>query len=206
MRLQFQPLPTHRMADPLILDVLDAPAEARHRFSPVRYLGDEWDLTHLDSFAFKADIGFEVTVVVTFSCHCFSHSFRWDPRPRTEILDVEIYKDDKEERVLDPLRYELSKTLLQQLITGLPSRHIVVADVQSRNFLTWEVLLEGGQKSVYAVFFEVERDRRRGQRLLLRVQSAYVLDQGLTRRQKDAKKVRFITLLKAAYAGRTINP
>lgn len=56
------------------------------------------------------------------------------------------------------------------------------------------------------MFFDVEKDQRRGQRLILRVQSAYVLDQGLTRRQKDAKKVRLVTLLKAAYAGRTINP
>jgi len=44
------------------------------------------------------------------------------------------------------------------------------------------------------------------QRLILRVQSAYVLDQGLTRRHKDAKKVRLVTLLKAVYARRTINP
>ncbi|WP_179403958.1 hypothetical protein [Burkholderia guangdongensis] len=194
------------MAESLKLEVLDPPADSRHRFAPIRYNEDDWDLTHLDSFAFKADIGFEVTVVVIFSCHCFSHSVRWDTRPQSEIPEAEIYRDDREESVLDPLRYHLSKTLLRELVIALPSRHIIVANVKSRNFLTWEMQAKGGKQSIYAVFFDVEKDQRRGQRLILRVQSAYLLDQGLTRRQKDAKKVRLVTLLKAAYAGRTINP
>jgi len=186
--------------------VVDPPADSRHRFPPIRYYDVDWDLTHLDSFAFKVDIGFEATVVVIFSCHCFSHSFRWDTRPRAEIPELEIYKDEKEERVLDPVRYQLSRTLLRKLITELPSRHIVVANVQSRNFLTWEVQRETGRPSIYAVFFDVEKDQQRRQRLILRVQSAYVLDQGLTRRQKEAKKIRLTTLLKAAHEGRTIRP
>ena len=188
------------------LEVLAPPVDSHHCFRSIRYYDAEWDLSHLDSFAFKINIGFEVTVVVIFSCHCFSRSFRWDGRPRTDVPDVEIYKNEKEERVLDPLRYELSKSLLRELIVALPTRHIIVANADSRNFMTWEIQAANGAKSVYAVFFNVGKDKHRPRRLMLRVQSAYLLDSDLTKRQKSAKRVRLKTLLKAAYEGRTIRP
>lgn len=53
------------------------------------------------------------------------------------------------------------------------------------------------------MFFEVKRDSRRKKRILLHVQSAYLLDT-LTDRKKKAGKVRFHVLLKAAYEGRKI--
>ncbi len=188
------------------LEVLAPPADSHHRFPAVRYYDAEWDLSHLDSFAFKTNIGFEATVVVIFSCHCFSRSFHWDTRPRADIPDAEIYRNEKEERVLDPLRYALSKNLLRELIVALPSRHIIVANADSRNFMTWEIQAADGVTSVYAVFFDVEKDKHRQRRLMLRVQSAYLLDGGLTKRQQSAKRVRLKTLLKAAYEGRTIRP
>jgi hypothetical protein len=194
------------MAETGRLEALDPPADSRHRFPSIRYYDTNWDLTHLDSFAFKADIGFEATVVVIFSCHCFSHSFRWEARPRIEIPEAEIYKDEKEERVLDPVRYRLSRDVLRELIMGLPGRHIIVANVESRNFLTWEIRTADDKDLVYAVFFDVERDKHRKKRLILRIQSAYRLDNGLTKRQKSTKKVYLNTLLKAAYEGRVIRP
>ena len=54
------------------------------------------------------------------------------------------------------------------------------------------------------MFFSVERDARRKGRMILRVQSAYLLDGGLTKAQKEGRKVRLGTLLKAAYEGRPI--
>lgn len=159
--------PANRMTALPKLEVLDPPADSRHRFPSVRYRDLDWDLTYLDSFAFKADIGFEVTVVVIFSCHCFSHSFRCDTRSRAEIPEAEIYRDEKEARVLDPLRYHLSQTLLRELIVALPSRRIIVANVASRNFVTWEVQAADGKEFIYAVFFDVEKDQRRRQRLIL---------------------------------------
>lgn len=50
------------------------------------------------------------------------------------------------------------------------------------------------------MFFEVEKDRRR-KRLILRVQSAYVLEGGLTRRQREAKRIALSTLLRNIHKG-----
>jgi len=188
------------MAESSRLESLDSSTD--HRFAPVRYFDANWDLAHLGSFAFKADIGIEVTVVVIFSCHCFTRRFQWDPRPRARIPECEIYRDAREERVLDPVRYELSRTLLPEVIATLPQRHIVVANAGTSNFLTWEVRPPEGGEIVYAVFFEVAKDKRRNR--ILRIQSAYPMEAGLTARQKRAKRVRLPTLLKAAYEGRII--
>lgn len=65
------------------------------------------------------------------------------------------------------------------------------------NYFTTEVT---GSESpgVYAVFFEVQRDKRRKRRLLLYVQSAYRLEQ-LNNRLAKGGKVRFATLLRKTY-------
>ncbi|WP_256097634.1 hypothetical protein [Burkholderia cenocepacia] len=54
------------------------------------------------------------------------------------------------------------------------------------------------------MFFEVSKDRIRKRRLILRVQSAYMLDGGLNRRQREARKVALRTLLRASLEGRKI--
>lgn len=173
-------------------------------FPAVSFYGSPWDLSHLDSFAFKADIGFEVTVVVIFSSHCFTHSFKWDARPVSEIPHHEIYDYGGEKRVLNPIRYALSQTQLRPIINELSQRRIIVANDQSQNFMCWEIVDRSDIPHTYAVFFEVGRDEQRRGRLLMRVQSAYPLEDGLTKRQKQAKKVNLNVLLKAAYEGRRI--
>jgi hypothetical protein len=40
--------------------------------------------------------------------------------------------------------------------------------------------------------------------MILRIQSAYVLDGGLTKRQVKARKIAFETLLRATYLGKKI--
>jgi hypothetical protein len=56
-----------------------------------------------------------------------------------------------------------------------------------------------GEKPIrYAVFFEVKRDRKRKRRVLLRVQSAYILDEP-SKRLLKADKMRFQVILKRAY-------
>ncbi|CAE6901205.1 hypothetical protein [Paraburkholderia domus] len=190
------------------LQVFESPECATHFFQPVVHHGTPWDLSHLDSFAFKCDLGLSsvVTVLVMFSCHCFSHSFARDGRARIEIPNVEIYDDGREQRVLDLGRYELSKHLLRDLVMTLGERPIIVADEQQPNFMTLQKTNADGTTSLYAVFFEVEKDRARKQRLILRVQSAYLLEKALTKRQRQAKKVAFKTLLRATYEGRKIRP
>jgi len=106
--------------------------------------------------------------------------------------------------VLDPQRYELSRRFLREIVVNLSGRHITVADEKQPNFVTLEHVNADGTSLLYAVFFEVKKDSSRRRRLVLRVQSAYLLDKGLTRRQAKGGKVAFETLLRATYLGKPI--
>ncbi|TGN97095.1 hypothetical protein PL79_013545 [Burkholderia sp. USMB20] len=186
--------------------ITETPADSASSFPPTIYRGERWDLSHLRPLTFICDLetGFDVTVLVLFSCHCFTRSFKWDQRDRDAIPDDEIYDDGRETRVLCADRYHGSRRLLRDVIVGLPARRIVVADERQRNFVTVETVLSDGTQRVYAVFFEVSKDRARKRRLVLRVQSAYLLEGDLTKRQRDARKVALRTLLRASLEGRKI--
>ena len=173
--------------------------EPRHRFPEITFRGETWDLRHLDAFALRIDpgLGFEVDVVVLFTCHCFTHSIKRDVRAPLEIPPGEIYEDEIERRVLSQERYDLSRRYLPGLIKNLAKRTIRYAGDNSLNYFTAEV---AGMEApgVYAVFFEVRRDKRRKRRLLIYVQSAYRLER-LTNRLEKGSKVRFATLLRKTY-------
>lgn len=173
-----------------------------HRFKSVIYRGDLWDLSHLDPYAFKLNLGKEqhVYVVVLFSCHCFTHKVAKDTR--YVIPEEELYKTPQETRVLDEERYTLSRLFLRQIVKDLQERHITCAD-EYRNFVTIENIDETGTIQHYGVYFEVKKDKQRKGRMILRIQSAYLLSH-LTNRYKSAKKVRFNVLVKAIYEGRKI--
>ncbi|WP_176049550.1 hypothetical protein [Burkholderia sp. BCC1644] len=186
--------------------ITETPTDGASPFPPTRYRGESWDLSHLRPMTFTCDLetGFDVTVLVLFSCHCFTRSFTWDPRTRDAIPDDEIYDDGREVRVLCADRYRASRQLLRDVIAGLATRRIVVANERQPNFVTVEAVSSDGMPRVYAVFFEVSKDRTRKRRLILRVQSAYMLDGDLTRRQREARKVALRTLLRASLEGRKI--
>ncbi|WP_321876663.1 hypothetical protein [Paraburkholderia bannensis] len=190
----------------LAIEVEEGLPEAACCFGSVTYHGVQWDLSHLDPFAFRIDpgLGTMLTVVVVFSCHCFSHSIRRDTRALSEIPGNEIYDDGRERRVLDAQRFALSRRFLRAIVKSLHARRITIADRRQPNFVTLDTVNADGTISHYAVFFEVERDRQRKRRMFLRIQSAYLLDGGLTRRQASAGKVRFDTLLRNAYQGKKI--
>jgi len=176
--------------------------EPRHRFPQIAFRGETWDLRHLDAFALRMDpaLGFEVDVVVLFTCHCFTHSIKRDVRAPVEIPPEEIYDDNVERRVLSKERYDLSRRFLPGLVKDLGNRTIQYAGEDSLNYFTAE---DAGADApgTYAVFFEVKRDKRRKRRLLLYVQSAYRLE-SLSHRLAKAGKVRFATLLRKTYQGR----
>lgn len=104
--------------------------------------------------------------------------------------------------MLDEVRYKLSKHYLPRLVQELSARHIKVADPERPNFVTFEPPKEllPGETRPYSIFFEVVKDSKRRRRLLLRVQSAYLLDH-MTKQLKDAKKMNFSVILKRAYKG-----
>lgn len=188
----------------------DLPAQhvelvANFRFKETVYNGVAWDFQHLKPFAFREEIepGLEVDVVVFFSCHCFTHGHDKDIRP--SVPKEEIYLDGSVRRVLNPERYELSRRFMPQLVQQLKSRQIRVLGGALNNYATFEVTEIGGATGIYAVFFDVRKDRARKKRLILRIESAYAID-SMTRKQKDAKKVRLQILLKSVYNGKPIRP
>jgi hypothetical protein len=144
---------------------------SHHRFPPIVFRGAVWDLSQLDPFAFRADVGREGTpvladVIVFFACHCFTKG-----EAGVRAAASEYYRDGRETRVLCGERYELSRRFLPHIVKELFSRKIRVASYRL-NYITVEVI-DGSAPGLYAVFFEVEKDRNRKKRLLLRVQSAY---------------------------------
>ncbi|WP_431101595.1 hypothetical protein [Roseateles noduli] len=177
-----------------------------HQFKGVSCRGRPWDLSHLDPFAFRVDpgLGFEVTVVVVFSSHCFTHSLSRDGRARHEIPLDELFDDGREVRVLCEERFELSQRRLPALIRELRSRAIQIAREDPQNFTTSEELeAAGNQPRHYVVFFEVFRDKKRKRRLLLHVQSAYAKEL-FDHRRRERRRVSILTILKATGLGRKV--
>jgi hypothetical protein len=179
-----------------------------HRFKNVMRCGQAWDLSHLAPFAFRVDpgLGFEVTVVVAFSCHCFTRSIARDGRRRGEIPNTELFDDGREVRVLCERRYELSKRHLPELIRELHKRTIQIARDNPQNFVTMKQI-DGpdAQEQEYVVFFEVARDNKRKGRLLLQVQSAYAVDGSTRDRFRLRRRIVFFNLLKATSLRRKIS-
>jgi hypothetical protein len=181
--------------------------EAKHRFPAITFRGEQWDLSHLDAFALRIDpeLGFEIDIVILFSCHCFTHSIRHDDRKPNDIPDAEIYDDGSTPRVLSDERYRLSRRLIRSVINSLPERQIRIGDGKQQ-FFTFEDPNDAVPHQ-YVVYFEVKRDQRRKKRVLLQVQSAYRFDdiEPMTKRQQNAGKVRFAKLLRAIYLGDVIH-
>jgi hypothetical protein len=183
----------------------DDVVEAKHRFPVITFRQVAWDLSHLDAFALRLDpeLGFEIDVVILFSCHCFTHSIPSDGRSPNDIPDDEIFYEDRTPRVLSEDRYNLSRRLLRQIVQSLPDRQIRIAE-GIQQFFAFEDPNDGAPHQ-YVVYFEVKKDQRRKKRMLVQVQSAYRLDKPLTKRQQKAGKVRFPTLLRAIYRGDIIH-
>lgn len=173
-----------------------------HRF-PSRSLGGiVWTFEHLEAFVMHMEVPCEpappvvVDVVVLFSNHCFTREAK-----AGEVVDESrVVMDGRTRRVLDETRYALSRQYLPRLIRELPVRQIRVADPSRPNFVTLELppAAPGAAPQHYAVFFEVKKDQQRRHRMLLRVQSAYVLDRP-ARRLLQAEKMRFPVILKRAF-------
>lgn len=178
---------------------------AKNRFEPVFFRGEQWDLSHLNPFAFREEIepGLVVDVVVLFSCHCFTHGYEKDERD--VIPQDEVFMEGTVRRVLDRERWLLSMTHMPSLVQSLKSGPVRVLGGALANYATFKGVDLDGQAIIYSVFFDVKKDQQRRKRLLLRIQSAYRLD-GTTKRFEKAGKVNLLVLLRAIYAGRTIKP
>ena len=193
---------TSAMVTTLTMDAHHDVVGDHHRFSAVTVGNDIWPLDHLGAFAMRTALELsgvnviDLDIVVLFSNHCFTRSLR----AYESVDDALIVMDGNEKRVFDQERYLLSRQFLPRVIWELPKRHILVADPARPNFVTFEIpaAAPGADPQRYAVFFEVKKDSTRPKRMLLRVQSAYILDKP-HKRLLRAGKMRFQVILKRAY-------
>lgn len=109
-----------------------------------------------------------VSVVVHFSCHCFTEAH--DPGLHTPDL---IYRHRGEVRAFQVDRYELSKKL-PAIIESLPTRKVFFT--KETNYLVVESIDQDGRRVSYTVFFDLKRARGIGYDLAMTVESAYVKD------------------------------
>ncbi|SOE35291.1 hypothetical protein SAMN05216519_1271 [Delftia acidovorans] len=172
-----------------------------HRFQNVVYQGETWDLSHLEPYAFRAMLKDDLTVdvVVFFSCHCFTHAEKRDNRP--SVPAEEIFMEGHVRRVLNPERWRLSRELLPGLDGLLRNQHIRVLGGPLSNYAIFTATDTEGRTVNYGVFFVVTKDKERRKRLLLRVQSAYVVEE-LTPKLRKARKVNLNVLLLRTYEGK----
>lgn len=185
-----------------IVDHHDAVTED-HKHSPRQFGAEVWTFDHLQAFVIKVQIELpskskvHVDVVVLFANHCFSREIQ----SGEVIEEALVVMDGSIRRVMDKQRYDLSRKYLPQLVHELATRHIRIADASRPNFVTLELqpALEGEEPLHYAMFFEVKKDRARKRRLLLRVQSAYILENP-SKRLLQADKMRFHVILKRAFS------
>jgi hypothetical protein len=172
-----------------------------HKHSPRTFDDETWTFDHLQAFVMKIDLEqtpknmVEFDVVVLFTNHCFSRELK----PGEVVDESLIVMDGRIRRVMDKQRYELSRKYLPQLVHELGSTHIRIADASRPNFVTLELQpAQAGEEPLhYAMFFEVKKDRSRKRRMLLRVQSAYILENP-SKRLLKADKMRFHVILKRA--------
>jgi len=158
------------------------------RWRPFEHQGRVYDLTHLHpktlvyEQAAKGDKpSRRYTVDVAFGLHCFTRRIE-EARERDTAL---IYADNREARIFDFRRYQLSR-LLPEIIAGLPLRKCY--HTGKGNFFSIEITEENGQRVEYDIFFVASRSSRKGV-LNLFVQSAYVRDSQYASSRPEKKPI-----------------
>lgn len=162
---------------------------------PFRYGVEEFDLCHLHpstiTYEQEAKGGKPArcyTVEVFFSMHCFTRGIKAGECPDPNLC----YRDDRETRVFDFQRYELSHQL-PDIVRGLCGRKVYHSG--KGNFFTIEVVdKRTGVRLEYEVYFAASRSSRKG-RIHLVVQSAYVRDPEHLANRPKLKPISFPVIL-----------
>jgi hypothetical protein len=164
------------------------------RWEPFQFRGKIYDLAHLHPRLLtyeqpaKGDAPARVyRVEVIFGLHCFTRAMDQD-QPHDNAL---LYRDDRETRVFDFARYELSKRL-PEIIEGLAARKCY--HTGKGNFFTVEIVREDGAVIEYDIFFAASRSGARG-KINLFVQSAYVRDANYASSRPHRKPIGFYVIL-----------
>lgn len=139
------------------------------------------------------------TVDVIFSLHCFTRAALDEEEVDTALL----YSDDREMRVFDFQRYELSKQL-PAIIESLGSRRCF--QTGHDNFFSVAIVDRDGNNVEYDIFFTASRASRKRGVVNLYVQSAYVRDKQHGNRPRMKSPIGFYVILFNVQNGRPIRP
>lgn len=102
-----------------------------------------------------------------------------------------LYGDDRETRIFDFVRYELSKRL-PEIIEGLGQRKCY--HTGEGNFFSVEIIQENGRVIEYDIFFVASRSSLKG-KINLSVQSAYIRDAEYASSRPVKKPIGFFVIL-----------
>ncbi|MCU7939909.1 MAG: hypothetical protein KZQ64_08115 [gamma proteobacterium symbiont of Bathyaustriella thionipta] len=170
-------------------------------WAPFVYKGQTYDLSHLHPFnmmvtqdATNTQPKREYNVQVFFSLHCFTKSEKGQEQIDTDLL----YRDNREVRVFDFRRYELSKNL-RDIIEDIGRKKCF--HTGHDNYFIIELLDQKNNKIEYEIYFTLSR----GKKILnLYIQSAYSRDGEHRSGHKKKKPIRFVILAHNIQKGRKI--
>lgn len=168
------------------------------------YQETEYDLTHIHPFEWSLTVPAAnkrpertYQLNVTFGLHTFTHGEQ--PDEDTEGL---LYRDSRETRVFDFIRYELSKQL-PEIVKSLGERRCF--HTNHGNFFTIELVDQEGRPDEYEVYFKLSRSGERG-KLNLFIQSAYIRSDGYQSSQPKKRKIGFQVIAYNVMQGKKIRP
>lgn len=173
------------------------------KWQPFTYQGKTYNLSHVHAFDWQytapaTDKRPECTykIAVQFSMHTFTRGVMVGEMVNPALL----YRDSREERVFDFVRYELSRQL-PDIVQQLGER--ICYHTHHGTFFTVEIVSPDGVAQDYEVYFKLSRSSRRGW-LTLYVQSAYVRDSNYRSTQPKRRKIGFQVIAYNLTTGKTI--
>jgi hypothetical protein len=173
------------------------------KWQPFTYQGQTYDLSHVHPFDWeytapatdkRPERAYRIDV--QFSIHTFTRGV-----DAGEAVDPALeYRDSREERAFDFVRYAFSKQL-PNIVQQLGER--VCYHTHHGTFFTIEVMNPEGMAQDYEVYFKLSRSKRKGW-LTLYVQSAYVRDQEHSTAQPKRRKIGFQVIAYNIMTGKEI--
>jgi hypothetical protein len=182
-------------------------SDVRHvHWKPFTFRGQVYDLGHLHPRTChyeqpaKGDKQARIyTVDVIFSLHCFTRA----------LLDTEeadpamLYADDRETRLFDFQRYDLSKHL-PAIIETLDRRKCF--HTGHDNFFSLALIDRDGNTIEYDIFFTASRSSRKRGVVNLYIQSAYMRDEAHSNRPRMKSPIGFHVILFNVLNNRPLKP
>jgi hypothetical protein len=171
------------------------------KWQPFLYNKNTYDLSHLHPFqmtitqdASNKKPERKYLIQVFFSLHCFTSSIKGHENIDADLL----YKDNREVRLFDFKRYELSK-LLNKIIREIALKKCF--HTGHGNYFIVEVVNETQESIRYEIYFTLSKGKKK---LNLFIQSAYSRDSTHKSSQKKCKPIKFTVLAFNTQANRKI--